>query len=239
MLDFEDRPRTFLEHFRELRRRVIVSAAALFVGSVAGYITFAAWSRFLLAPVLVPGAQPVAFTMLEAFVMQLRVSLYLGILYTSPFLVYQVVAFVFPALTRRERMFVFWSLAAGAILFGVGVVYGYHYILPVFSGYLQSVSVDFAVRQEYRYADTLMLVIQLLLAFGLTFEFPLVLFLLMAFGLLRRSTLTRNTRWVIMICAVVAAVVTPPDPLSMALMAVPMVVLYFLTIGLAWLLRIG
>ncbi|MBF0245265.1 MAG: twin-arginine translocase subunit TatC [Planctomycetes bacterium] len=239
MFTFEDKPQPFLEHFREFRKRLILSALALSAGFVGGYLSFPFWSKFLLGPLAGLGVQPMALSIIEVFQTQLKFSLISGVFYASPVIAYQMIAFILPALKEKERRVVFFSLATGLLMFGFGVYYCYDLVLPFCVEFFSALSVKMGVRQEIRYADTLSIVLQIILAFGLVFQFPIALFMLMWAGIVKRAALFGKTRHVILACSVVAAILTPPDPLSMIMLAVPLIILYLLTIGLAVLFGIG
>lgn len=222
---------TYREHIAELRSRLIKVAIAVLVGSVVGFIFNEQILEFLVEPYLVtePDATLNFFRPGEAFSIVMKVSLWAGAVLASPVILYQVWAFVSPALTPREKRWaipltgVFVALFIGGMAVGyVALSRGLGFLLD-FGGDLltDTIGADFYLKFAMRF----------LLAFGIAFEFPVFLFVAMAFGITTSAKLRANRRWAVVIILIVAAIITPSgDPYTMLTLAVPMYVLYELAI---------
>lgn len=175
-----------------------------------------------------------ALNPLEPFLVKLKLSAYAGLLLASPFVIYQLCAFIFPGLKPGERNLVRILLfgCAGFAVFGVLV--GYFAVFPFVLNYLMKwvpPDVEFQLRMN----ETTNQIILGLTGFAVAFQFPMVALSLVYMGLLHPSTLKKYRRIAIVVMAIAAAVLTPPDPISMMMMLVPMVILYEMSIWLSYL----
>jgi sec-independent protein translocase protein TatC len=219
-----------LSHLVELRSRVIKSLVAVVVGSVVGFIFYRDILELLARPYEGATDEPLAFFQpTEPFSLALRVALFGGTIIASPVIIYQVWRFIGPALTKRERRYIYPLSGIMALLFMAGVVLGF-YTLPLalrvlfsFAGDLlqETVGVNFYFSFAMRF----------LLAFGIAFQFPVFLFAAAALGLVSTRALREQRRWAVVFVVVAAALMTPGgDPMTLALLATPMYVLYELSI---------
>jgi sec-independent protein translocase protein TatC len=162
------------------------------------------------------------------------VSFLAGTLLTSPVWLYQVWKFIAPGLYSRERKYIVGFISSGVGLFVAGSAFAYFLVFPLAFKFLIGFGgdVDKPMITINEYLD---FIFKFFLAFGITFELPVVLTFLGVMGLIDASTLRKGRRWAIVIMAVVSAVVTPPDALSMLTLLVPLVFLYEVSI---WLVRI-
>jgi len=241
---------TFTAHLGELRIRMIRSIIAITVGFIICYIfsnqiiralsipleglehlsapTATADGTTAAPPTVMPGGM-VSLTPFEAFFVKMRISGYFGLVLAMPIVVYQVCAFVFPGLTATEKRVVRVMLIGGFSLAVVGVSVAYFLILPAV---LEAVVhwTPPGVQIMLRLSDTLAVVVKALLAFGLAFQMPMVVLVLVYLGLLTPAALRAYRKIAIVGIFVAAAVFTPPDPISMLLMAIPMLGLYEISI---------
>lgn len=232
-----DREMPFLEHLRELRRRLAWCVLGAAAGSVLGIVFYPDYIPWLIAPF---GEELILRQIEQGFVLRLKVGMYAGLILAFPLAVYHVVVFVLPALTGRERRLLGWLLGSSLLLLGAGGAIGYRYILPVSIAFLKSR--DFlppGTRLLLDYESSLMFVLQVILAFLALFQLPLVLLVLLAAGVLRRRWLWRMQRYVIVVVFIVAAILTPPDVASQIGLALPLILLYYLTILVAKILHFG
>ncbi|HHC07759.1 MAG TPA: twin-arginine translocase subunit TatC [Actinobacteria bacterium] len=217
----------FLEHLRELRARLVKSAAAVAVGTVVSFVFFEDILAFLAAPyhAAVPEGSLVFFTPTGGFSVAMSVSLWGGLVLASPVILYQTWRFVSPALTEKERRWAVPLTGVFVSLFLVGIVAGY-YALYRGIGFL----IEFAGAQLTPVIganDYLRFTMRFLLAFGLAFEFPVFLFAAAAFGIVTSRQLAEFRRWAIVVILVIAAAITPTgDPLTLSLLSIPMYLLY-------------
>jgi sec-independent protein translocase protein TatC len=161
----------------------------------------------------------------------MRVSLLTGFALSLPYTGLEIFAFMNPGLRRRERIMVLSFIPAGSILFVLGVLFTYYVMLPAALPFLLNfLGISTAIRP----ANYIRFVTGLMFWIGLAFQFPLVIYAVAALGFIDARTLLRGWRYAILIIAVIAAAATPTiDPINMGLVMLPMIVLYFLSIGLA------
>lgn len=171
---------------------------------------------------------------LEFFFTKLKLAGFGAVILTFPVLAWQVYAFVAPGLYKRERYAFLPFLVAAPVLFSMGAALVYYIILPFvlwFSLSQQIMTEGIAVQLLPKVSDYLTLVTTLLLAFGLCFQLPVVLTLLGLAGIVNSAMLWKGWRYAVFAVVVVAAIVTPPDPISQLLLATPIILLYFISIG--------
>jgi sec-independent protein translocase protein TatC len=169
-----------------------------------------------------PQIQLVSLGPLSPFVVAMKLAIFGGLGLASPFLFYFIGDFVVPALRRKERKYLFQALGVGSLLFVLGVLFCYFVLVPV----ALYAAVNFA--KEY-----ISFVVKFMLGMGVGFELPVVLLTLVRIGLLDSAKLQRMRPYMVVILLVLAAVLTPPDPGSMFLMAVPLLILYEFTVLVA------
>ncbi len=234
--EIEDRPADLTEHLEELRTRIVRSLFAIFVGWVVGYILFPVVYHLVSLPLDEPlrrvQGRTVFLHFADPFFLRLKLSFVVGLIFAAPYVTYQIWAFVAPGLTRSERRVVKMFIPFSGILFVMGVVLGY-FFLPAairwFLSYLADYGNATLLQNPLSYV---LLAVKILLAFGLSFQLPIVLIILAKLGLVTSSRLLTYWRHAIVIIFTLAAIVTPTnDPLSLMVMALPMIFLYFLTIG--------
>ncbi len=226
---------TVLSHLYELRSRLIKSVIAIAVASVIAFI-FADWIFYILT--LPAGDIPLIYIeMTEMLGTYMRVSLVAGIALAMPYLVYQVIMFVSPALTPREKKYVFLVLPWIGLMFIGGVVFGYFVLIPPALKFLLTFGANIATPQ-IKVGNYIALVTRLLLSIGLVFELPVVTTFLARIGVVKAKWLADRRRPAIIIAFILAAAITPTfDPINQSLVAVPLIVLYELSIWLARLVQ--
>ncbi len=231
-----DVPRPFIEHFIDLRNCIIRCAVAWVLGMLV-VAPFAPWVIDLLqAPVVASGleAQGVSVQGLEigvGFSLFMTTMLWGGTIVSLPALLYFIFQFVFPGLRRHERNIVLAALIAGVVLFTGGVWLCFSFTLQLALEALMAINTWMNVPVTILQAEAYIgFVLKILLAFGLAFQFPLILLVLGWLGLLTADALKARRGIAIVLIFTVAMFLTPPDPLSQIMMAVPMCLLYEATI---------
>jgi sec-independent protein translocase protein TatC len=222
---------TLIEHLEELRSRIIKVGVAFIVVSVVAWFFRARVYEWLLAP---SGLESLKFTAVASpLITDIKLTLYAAFLLTLPILIYQVWAFVAPAVGEVGRAFTYILIALSSSLFLAGVAFGYYAVLPVGLEFLLNYATD--RYEQIITADTyLAFVTRFLLAFGIVFELPAATYVGAKLGLINASMLRRYRRHAIVINAILAAALTPgQDPFSMILMAVPMILMYEASIFIA------
>jgi sec-independent protein translocase protein TatC len=218
---------TVIEHLDELRRRILVALAALLIAVVIAFVEYHRIFEIIKRPLQATGVKElVTFSPSEPFMTVLKVSIYAGIMLALPVILYEFWAFMMPALYERERKAVIPYVLLTAGLFIGGVVFCYYLVLPVGLKWLIGFGGDI-FNQQLRAGEYVGFVTMFLLAFGVTFELPIVLLILDSIGVVNHRMLKRYRRYAIVIIAVVAMVLTPSqDPVSMILMMAPLLLLY-------------
>jgi sec-independent protein translocase protein TatC len=220
------------DHLKELRKRLILSFITIGVGFALCYTFADSIFKILAGPLfrVMPAGGTLIFTSVaEAFFTYMKVAFIAGIILTSPFLLYQVWAFVAPGLYQKEKRYVVPFVLGGSLFFAFGVLFGYFVAIPVGFKFLLGYATDF-IKPMPSMKEYLSFSIKFLLAFGLVFEFPVVLVLLAKIGVIDARTLSRQRKYAILLIFVFAAVMTPPDLISQVLMALPLMGLYELSI---------
>lgn len=223
-----------IEHLRELRDRLVKAAACIIFATVVSFLFVDQEVRLLVAPA--HGATLVALQPTETFVSYVKVALTTGIALSMPLLVYQLFQFLAPGLTRGEKRGILISLPGITLFFVLGLTFCYYVVLPSALGFLLNFGNDL-VKATISISEYLSFVTTFMLAVGLAFETPLVIFILSKLGVATPKRLSRFRRWFWVLAFVIAAIITPtPDPINQTYVAVPLILLYELGIIFA---RIG
>jgi sec-independent protein translocase protein TatC len=226
---------TVLGHLHELRNRLIKCVIALVITTVVAFV-FADWIFYAL---ILPtgGIQLIYIEMTEMLGTYMRVALAGGIVLAMPYLVYQVIMFVAPALTAGEKKYVYLILPWVGLMFVGGVIFGYFVLIPPAIRFLLTFGSNIAIPQ-IKVGSYISLVTRLLLAIGLVFELPVITTFLARIGIIKAKWLADRRRIAIILAFVLGAVITPTfDPINQTLVAVPLIVLYEMSIWLARLVQ--
>jgi sec-independent protein translocase protein TatC len=222
-------------HLQELRKRLVLSFIAIGVGFIFCYLFSDSLFGILARPllhVMPAGGTLVFISVAEAFFTYMKVGFIGGLILVSPFVLYQVWAFVAPGLYLHEKRYVLPFVLGGSFFFALGILFSYFVALPYGFKFLLGFSTDF-IKPLPSMKEYLSFTMKFLLAFGLVFEFPVVLVLLARIGVIDSKTLSRHRKYAILLIFVFAAVMTPPDIISQVLMALPLMGLYELSILLS------
>jgi sec-independent protein translocase protein TatC len=233
---------TLIEHLRELRRRVMVSAVTVFVMIVLSFV----FRDYIFDFLLEPGRDAIegeeefrltSFSPTDRVVVIFKLCLYTGLILSSPILIYEMMAFVVPGLTPQEKRLLLPAMLGVAVFLVAGMAFAYFIILPASLDFLLNFESD-NFQNEIGASNYIDFVSRIIFFVGLAFEIPMVLALLAKLGVVRAVQLVRFWRYAIVIIAIIAAVATPtPDMLTMSLVIAPLLVLYVLGILFAWALQ--
>jgi sec-independent protein translocase protein TatC len=232
-----DRSRmSFLEHLDELRRRLLYSIYALLAGCA---FTFYFWEPLYryLATYLGENGGKLMFTQpMGGFMLSLWISALGGLIVASPFLFSQVWLFVAPGLYAKEKKVVIPFVLSSTLLFAAGVWFAHQIAFPSMWKFFASYELEGLVTFQPTLDLAFSMYVKVLLGLGLVFQMPVLVFFLARFGMLTAGFMLRKFKYAFLIICVLAAVITPSgDPLTMAIFAAPMLVLYVVSIGVAWL----
>ena len=222
---------SFLEHLEELRWRIIKGLSAIILFAVLAFIKVDRVVDFLTAPALSLD-QPVVLQALKVsdmFMVNLISSLMTGLVLASPVVLYQIWRFVNPAMGKSTRWTTLGVVLFGSFFFLSGVTFGYKVILPFSLRFFSSLGGGL-VENNYSIHAYLGYVTWMMLAAGLVFQLPVISLILTRIGLLTPAFLRHYRRYALIAILVFAAILTPPDPLSQMMMAVPLLLLYELPI---------
>jgi sec-independent protein translocase protein TatC len=228
---------TFLDHLEELRRRLMVSIAAVAAGFLlCWYFAEPIFAKLQepLTKFLAPGDK-LAYTRLTApFFLYMKVSFFAGIFLAAPVILYQLWLFIAPGLYKRERRLAAPFILFGTVFFVIGGYFGYRFLLPATCSFFVETGKQFkqmvTVDDYFSFASTI------ILACGAVFETPILIFFLARLGIVTPAFLMQKFKYAVVLAFIIAAVVTPtPDMVTQAALAIPMILLYLIGVGVAYL----
>ena len=228
---------SFLDHLEELRRRLVISFIAVAVAFLACWAFAEPIFALLQAPLtkFLPPGDKLAYTRLTApFFLYMKVSFFTGLFLASPVILLQLWLFVAPGLYKRERRLAAPFIVFGTLFFVLGGYFGYRFLLPATCSFFVETGKQFkqmvTVDDYFSFASTI------ILATGLVFETPILIFFLARVGIVTPAFLMQKFKYAVVLSFIIAAVVTPtPDMVTQAALAVPMILLYLIGIGVAYL----
>jgi sec-independent protein translocase protein TatC len=232
----EDDKMPLTSHLEELKTRLIRILVVVGIGFGVCYL-FKDWSfRVITQPLVdaMPAQSTMIFTGLpEAFFIHMKIAFFASLFLTAPYSLFEIWRFVSPGLYKEEKKFVIPFVFFSTVLFVGGVLFGYFIALPPAFSFFVSFSTDF-LKPMISFREYLSLSLKFLLAFGLCFEMPVFMFFLAKMGIVNSKMLARQRRYAILIIFIVAAILTPsPDAISQIIMAIPLMVLYEVSIIVA------
>lgn len=230
-----DNPQSILAHLDELRWRVLKSGIAIIVGAVVAFF-FADFLRGILEAPFHSAAPDNTFQALkpgEEWGVLMRITFFGGLILASPVVLYQIWAFINPALTGTERKWAFPIVGSLVVLFLGGVLFGY-FVLPQGLTFLLGIFPD--VQNDLLLGDYYSFVLRFLFATGVAFLYPVFLFTAAAVGLVNSEQMARGRRWAILLVVIAAALITPTgDFVNLIILGVPLYLMYEITY---WLVRL-
>ena len=233
------REQTLVEHLGELRQRVFISALALLAGTIVSFMFWPDIVELLKRPAATvnngAGLDLVALKVTELLSTSVKVSLTGGLVLAMPVILYQIIRFVAPGLSGSERRYLFLFIPGALLAFAGGVAFAYFVMSPraipflvEFGGGVAEANISIS-----NYVDVLL---RLHVMMGLAFQTPVVMYLLGQLGIVSAARFSRFRRYWIVVAFVIGAIITPTfDPVNQTLVALPLMALYELGIGLAWL----
>lgn len=246
---------SFLDHLEELRWRLIRSVVAVFVMAVLAFIfknvifdyiilapknpnfwtnrMFCELGEYLKTPGLCINQKPlkiISMNMAGQFNMHIMVSLISGLILAFPYVFYEVWSFIAPALKSKERKYANGAVFFSSFLFLFGVVFGFYMIVPLTVNFLGSYNVSEEVVNTINLSSYISTINSVVLASGVVFELPIVIFFLTKIGLVTPEFMKKYRRHSIVVIFILAAIITPPDVFSQTLVAIPLVLLYEVSI---------
>jgi sec-independent protein translocase protein TatC len=219
---------TLISHLLELRDRLVKAVGGVFILFVPAAIYRNKLFSLLIQPlmkVLPEGASPIATKVMSPFLAPIKLAFFTALFAAMPWVLYQIWAFVAPGLYRKEKRFAVPLLVSSIVLFYAGMAFAYYFVFPMAFGFLtHSGPAEVAVTPDIN--EYLSFVLMTFLAFGIAFEVPVVVMLLVLTGMVSAQKIAAARGYVIIGVFVAAAVLTPPDPMSQIMMAIPMWLLF-------------
>ena len=234
-----NRELTLLEHLSELRRRVFICLAALLVGAAVAFyfwtdlLELLKWpARDLIALGIVT---PIATQVTERLSTAVKISMVSGLALALPVILYQIIRFVAPGLNAGERKYLFLLLPGALLAFAAGVAFAYFILTPRALPFLLTFGGDVA-ESQVRISSLVDVMLRLLFWMGMSFETPVVMYLLAQLGIVTSRMFSRFRKYWVVVSFALGAIITPTfDPLNQTLVALPLLALYEIGIALAWL----
>ncbi|HVN54642.1 MAG TPA: twin-arginine translocase subunit TatC [Anaerolineaceae bacterium] len=239
---FEGQPEgqdmTILEHLEELRSRLLKAVLAIIVTTSISAVGAQESIGFLARPIGgIHNLQATEVT--EPIGVYMRVALLGGVILAMPVIVYQLLMFIVPGLTSKEKRWVYLAVPFASLLFVAGIAFAYYVMLPSAINFLVS-NVIPGIDNRPKVSNYVSFVTNLMFWIGVSFETPLLIFVLAKLNIVTASQLARQWRIAVVVIAIIAAVVTPTvDPVNMSILMVPLFLLYWLSVFLAWLATRG
>ena len=228
---------SFLEHLDELRKRLTVSAIALAVGVLIAFLFINRIFDFIMLPLatMMPkGSNLIATEPTETFMLYMKIALLAGVVISAPAITWQLWLFVAPGLYAKEKRFAMPFVFLASVCFVAGAAFSHYFVFPWAWTFLANFKPEYMLFMP-KIQAVFSLYSVMLLAMGIIFEMPAVVFLLARMGLATPRFLWRNLKYAVLIIFVVAAVITPSgDMMTQTLMAAPMLGLYLISIVIAW-----
>ena len=238
-----DNKQTFISHLKELRQRLLLSFGCLLVGFFVCFYYADYIFNFLTTPLVdvfgdISNRRLIYTGLTEKFFTNVKLAFFASFMIMFPVLCSQVWGFVAPGLYKNEKKVFLPFLIMTPILFFIGSAFVYYFVLPVawefFVGFEQIGGANtLAIQLESKVDEYLSLIMRLIFAFGLAFELPVLLLLLVQVGITTAGVLKKKRRYAILISFIFAGILTPPDPLSQIGLAIPMILLYEISILIA------
>jgi len=228
----------FLDHLEELRWRLVKSLGSVLVGAVITFYFIDSLIDFLIQPTQ-NLATPMDLQVLKVqgmFMIKWGIALIGGFVLAIPVLTYQIWKFIAPGLYMNERRYVAPLIIFTYLSFLIGLTFAYTVIIPFSLDFFTSVGME-GIQNNFSINYYFNFITWIMIGSGLIFELPVLVFILSVFGLLTPAFMGHYRRHAIVVVLILSAFITPPDPVSLVLMSIPLMLLYELSIGVSWLVN--
>jgi sec-independent protein translocase protein TatC len=228
---------SFLDHLDELRKRLVIAISSIFGGFVIAFLFISRIMAFVMRPLnerLPEDGQFIYTEPTEAFFLNIKAAAVVGLIIAMPIVLLQLWRFVAPGLYGHEKKFAIPFVTMSTLFFVAGCAFAHYLLFPIAWQFLGSFANDLITFMP-RIQSTFSLYVRLVLACGVVFQMPTLVFFLARVGVVSAGFMVRNTKYAVLLIFIFAAVLTPTgDPATLTLMAAPMMLLYGLSIGIAW-----
>ena len=230
---------TFFEHLLELRKRLLAIVLSVIIFSICGYVYSENIINLLLEASNTSVAKFQVLYITSMFMTKMNIAFLAGVIFSFPIILYQILAFTKPAF-KDELQFIkiLLFLFASIFLFTVGMFFGYYVLIPLSVNFFNSISLDLngVIALNYTLENYLIYLSWILIISSIIYQVPILLVILVKINVLDINTLKNNRSYVIIVFFILAALLTPPDPFSQLLVALPMIILYEITIFIVYFL---
>ena len=231
---------SFIDHLEEFRWRLIKSILSIIVGGLITFFFIDNFLELLLLPLSnVDSKNPVNLQVLSVqgmFIIKWTIALVGGIIFSVPIITYQIWKFIAPGLYANEKGFVLPLVLFSFLSFSSGILFSYFILIPYCLNFFTSLSGD-TVLNNFSINHYFSFIIWMLLGSGIVFQLPVISLLLSIIGLLTPPFMRHYRRHSIVAIFILSSFITPPDPVSMLVMALPLIILYEISIGISWLVN--
>ena len=231
---------SFIDHLEELRWRLIKSILSIIVGGLITFFFIDTFLELLLLPLSnVDSKNPVNLQVLSVqgmFIIKWTIALVGGIIFSVPIITYQIWKFIAPGLYANEKGFVLPLVLFSFLSFTTGILFSYFILIPYCLNFFASLSGD-TVLNNFSINHYFSFITWMLLGSGIVFQLPVISLLLSIIGLLTPPFMRHYRRHSIVAIFILSSFITPPDPVSMLVMALPLIILYEISIGISWLVN--
>ncbi len=224
-----DKPMSFVAHLDEMRSRLIVSLIAIIIITLGSFFFSDHIIKFLTGPYLKTGLKLNVFNLIEGFMIRLKASLIAGIIIALPIIVYEIYKYIAPAIEIKDRKFIGISVVAALFLLYLGIAFTFFLLLPFAIQILISFTPD-DMASIIGASKYLSFVLLFCLAMGIMFELPIIIMILTRIGIITPEILISKRKYALVLIWIIAAVLTPPDVLTQMMLAIPVMLLYEISI---------
>jgi len=227
---------TFLEHILELRSKLLKIFFSIIFFSIIGYLNSNTIISFLLYPISDPQINLQVLKITSVFSTKLIVSIFFGLVISFPILIYHLLSFIMPAFNNKLTVLkIIMFICISLILFIVGLSFGYYILIPFSVSFFKSISIPLleSISLNYTLENYLMYLIWILIISSLVYQLPILILFMVKMGIVDIKWLKSNRRYIIVIFFILSALFTPPDPLSQLMVALPLIILYEISIIIA------
>ena len=232
---------SFFDHLVELRKRIVAALIGVGAGIIVGLLVSKRFIGFIVTPMQAALRanhldDKLYYTSPAGYIsLVINLGVYLGVVLAMPWVLYQVWLFVAPGLYKHERRAVGSFIGASMVLFLCGIAFGYFFMLPRVLTRVIGLMNDGPIQPLISVNEYFELIIVILIGLGIIFEMPVVVFILSLFGIVTPKFLMKNFRYAMLLITIVAAIVTPtPDATTMLIFMLPMIVLYFVSVVVSY-----
>ena len=229
---------TLWAHLHELRSCLIKSVIGILITSIISYVFWRDIWKIISLPIPKDQVQLINTAPVEAFITSIKVAIISGIIFASPWVIYNVWNFIAPGLFKNEKKTLFPVLFFSMILFLAGASFCYFVVLPFGLSFLANYTLG-EISANWRQGEYASFVLKVLIAFGASFELPIISYVLTKLGVVNAKMLWSFARYAVIIIFVMSALLTPPDPITQIMLAIPLIIIYALSILVSYLVQKG